>query len=127
MDAADAVEDVVAAVAAVAPIEVVTADIVPVSGGLAASLDGGGQTRLPTNPAEGVGVTSPRGDVVLSFSLPAAADLDDAVVATDGSVTYLGVDAPSVNVVAADDEIRVSTVIPGLYWWVDTYTAGVCR
>lgn len=111
-DPGQTVDDVAAAVADVAPVEIAPADLSPVGTGVVASLDGGGQTHVSNNPAEGVQVTSAEGDVVISFTLPAAGRLDDAVVADDGSVTYLGdTTAPSVNVVAADDAIRVSTVI----------------
>ncbi|MGN6219528.1 MAG: hypothetical protein ACTHNQ_08490 [Microbacterium sp.] len=111
-DATTSADEVAATVAGLAPVEVVAADLDAVSSGVAASLNGGGTTVVATDPTDGVQVSSPDGVTVLSFSLPGAAHLDDAVVANDGSVTYVGdASTPSVNVVAADDSIRVSTII----------------
>ncbi|MCW3493606.1 hypothetical protein [Microbacterium sp. SSM24] len=107
--AADAVAQTISEVA---PSEIVAADLAPVSSGVAATLDGGGQTHVATDPSDGIEVVSADGTDVLSFTLPAAGRLDDAVVAEDGSVTYLGdAKTPSVNVVAAEDALRVTTVI----------------
>lgn len=107
--AADAVAD---AVTDVAPTDIESAELEPAPSGVAAPLDGGGETLLAADPTGGVAVTSAEGASVVSFSLPAAARLDEATVADDGSVTYVG-DArtPSVNVAAAEDAIRVATVI----------------
>lgn len=106
-----AADAVAAAVADVAPVDVESATLEKVSTGVVAPLDGGGLTHLATDPSAGVTVTTPNGEVV-SFSLPAAAQLGDAAIADDGSVTYLGTDfVPSVNVAAATEGVRVSTVI----------------
>lgn len=108
----DGVDEIASAVAEAVPVEVSAADLEAVPGGVAAPLDGGGETVLPTDPTGGVQVSSADGADALTFSLPGAARLDDAVVADDGSVTYLGdASTPSINIVAADDAIRVSTII----------------
>lgn len=109
--AEDAADRVAAAVSDAAPSDVDAAPLTPVPEGLAAPLLGGGETVLATEPTDGVQVNTADGGV-LAFSLPGAAELGDAAVAEDGSVTYPGGETTaSVNVVAAPDAIRVSTVV----------------
>lgn len=113
-DPSDPVDEVAASVAEVAPSDLVSAELTEVPDGVVASLEGGGETTLATDPVDGIEVSSADGDSSLSFTLPAASRLDDGVVADDGSVTYVGdAKTPSVNVVAADDALRVTTVIEG--------------
>ncbi|WP_374316152.1 hypothetical protein [Microbacterium sp.] len=109
----DAAADALAeTVAEVAPAAVVAADLDAHPTGVAAPLEGGGETVLATDPSNGIAVTAADGTNLLSFSLPAAARLDDAAIADDGSVSYLGdAKTPSVSVLAAEDAIRVATVI----------------
>lgn len=103
---------VAAEVAQAAPTDISAADLDATPGGLAAQLDGGGATHLGADASTGVAVTAADGTDVVSFTLPGASRLEDAVVADDGSVTWVGdASTPSINVVAAEDAIRVATVI----------------
>lgn len=106
------VEDVAAAALEAAPDDMEAADFVEVPSGVAAQLDGGGEAVLASDPADGIEVSSADGTETLAIPLPGAARLDDGIVAQDGSVTYLGDEStPSINVVAAEDAIRVSSII----------------
>lgn len=104
--------DVAAIAAQAAPVDIDPAQLETAPAGMVASLDGGGQTHLATDATGGLQVTGVDGAPLFSVSLPGAAAVDDAVIAADGSVTYLGdASTSSVNVVAAPDAIRVSTII----------------
>lgn len=77
-----------------------------------ATLDGGGEAILAMDPARGVRITSADDTDSMSFSLPGASGLDDAAVAGDGSLNYVGdATTPSINLMTGAESIRVSVVI----------------
>ncbi|MCB8046037.1 hypothetical protein JM654_23550 [Microbacterium oxydans] len=77
-----------------------------------ATLDGGGEAILAMDPARGVRITSADDTDSMSFSLPGASGLDDAAVAGDGSLNYVGdATTPSINLMTGTESIRVSVVI----------------
>lgn len=106
------VDDIAAVVAEAATDNVVAANLTPGLEGLSGHLDFGGSSHVANDPTEGVRITSKSGVDYWSVSLPGAANLEDAAIADDGSVTYLGdASTPAVNVLAGSDVIRVATVI----------------
>lgn len=108
----DLADRVAAAVAEAAPIAISAAELESGPDGATAALDGGGEVVLPIDPISGVHVMAAGGIDSMSFSLPGAAQLGDGAVADDGSLTYPGsATTPSINLIAADDLIRVSVVI----------------
>jgi hypothetical protein len=106
------VDEVAAAVNEAASEDVVATNLEVVRDGLIGQLNPGGESLVATDPLEGLRVTADDGTESWSLSLPGATRLDDAAIADDGSVTYLGdVSTPAVNVLAGADAIRVSAVI----------------
>lgn len=105
-------EAVADAVAAVAPTALDALPLAQSGGELEASFDEGGTIVTGVDPSDGLTIATADGAQVTGVSLPGAAALNDAVVADDGSITFAGdVSVPSVNVLAAEDALRVSTVI----------------
>ncbi|PVE94122.1 hypothetical protein [Microbacterium sp. TPD7012] len=111
--ASDADPDAVAeAVTAAAPTALDALAVEQAGDQLRTSFTEGGQAEFNVDPVDGLSFTTDTGEAGASLSLPGAADLGSAVVSDDGSVTYAGdAQVPSVNILAADDAVRVSTVI----------------
>ena len=105
-------EEVTALVTEVAPAPITATQTTESSGQIVATLDGGGKATIAAAPDDGISVRSSDGEDTMSVSLPDAGHLDDATVAEDGSVTYLGdANTPSINVIAGEEKIRASTII----------------
>lgn len=99
------------AVASVAPTELEALPLAQSTDELTASLDEGGSVMASVNPTNGLAFSSAVGERT-TVTLPGAAALSEAAVSSDGSVTFAGDSAvPSVNVLAATDAVRISTVI----------------
>lgn len=79
---------------------------------LASAPDAGGAIITPVDPVDGIVFESAQAEHATVVGLPGASQLGDAAVADDGSVTFAGDrSTPSVNVLVAEDAVRVSTVI----------------
>lgn len=109
----DADPDAVAsAVAEAAPTELRALPVESIGDALSASFTEGGGVELSIAAADGISFAAADGQSGATISLPGAARLGDAVVSEDGTVTYPGdAQVPSVNVSAAEDATRISTVI----------------
>lgn len=109
----DADPDAVAeAVTATAPIALDALAVEQTGEQLKTSFAEGGQADISVDPVDGLSFSTATGEAGAALSLPGAAELSHAVVSNDGSVTYSGdSQVPSVNVLAAEDAVRISTVI----------------
>lgn len=99
-------------VAAAAPTELSAVGINEKEDHLSAPLAEGGEATMGRAASDGLTFSSDSGEQSTTISLPGASDLGDAAVSADGSVTYAGIQqTPAVNIVAAEDAVRISTVI----------------
>lgn len=105
----DAVAD---AVEAVAPTDLDALPLEESSGQLTVALEEGGSVATGVDPADGLSFVSADGVELTEVSLPGAEALSEAFVSDDRSVTFAGDSSTaSVNILAAADAVRVSTVI----------------
>lgn len=105
-------DSVAKTVAAAAPDELSAVDIDPTANHLSAPFAEGGSAIIGRDAVEGLSISTDAGEQGATIALPGAAGLGDAVVSSDGSVTYAGDQhVPAVNIVAAEDALRISTVI----------------
>ncbi|WP_223623994.1 hypothetical protein [Microbacterium sp. EST19A] len=105
-------DTVAEAVAAVAPGDLEALPPVHSDDLLTVSLDDGATIATGVDPDDGLSFASADGKHVTEVTLPGASALSEAAVSDDGSVTFAGDSAvPSINVLAAADAMRVSTVI----------------
>ncbi|WP_121190900.1 hypothetical protein [Microbacterium sp. AG790] len=111
-DSASTPDEVAAVVADAAPTSLGTADTTRADKAAVSSLQNGANVTLSDAPVDGVSVTSADGHELLKVDLPGAQNLSEGQIANDGSVTYAGdAHTPAVNVLAADNKLRVSVVI----------------
>ncbi len=106
------VSGVAAAVAAAAPNRLAAATLADGPDSTVASVASGAKVSIYNDADSGVAVESAKGEPLLAVSLPGAPYLQSGQPSPDGSITYLGTtDVPTVNVLAADDQLRLSVVI----------------
>ena len=103
---------VASAVAEAAPTDLSALPVETVGDALSASFTEGGGVELSVAATDGISFAATDGQRGAAIALPGAARLGDAVVSEDGTVTYPGnAQVPSINVAAAEDATRISTVI----------------
>lgn len=103
---------VVDAVTAAAPINLDALGTEQVGGLFTSTFSDGGTADVGIDPRQGLSFTTESGTPGAVVSLPNATDLSDAILGDDGSVTFAGdAQVPSVNVLSAENAVRVSTVI----------------
>lgn len=100
------------AVAAVAPSDLQALPSSQSDDQLMARFEDGGSVTTGMDPSDGIAFAAVDEEHVTTVSVPGAAALSDGSVSDDGSVTFAGDSSvPSVNVLAAADAVRISTVI----------------
>lgn len=105
-------QDVAAAVSEAAPTDLAALPAQQSQDQVISTFNEGGTASVGIDPLAGLSFTTDSGEQGATMTIPGADSLSNGVVAEDGSVTYAGnAHVPSVNVLTAEDAVRISTVI----------------